>query len=219
MSGASRVRWWYQRARAWWRRLQASQCAAWPGGARPGEQAGDLGDGQRDHARVGGGRLAGPDRRRCLGIGAVLEQGGGDGADGQGGHDQHGVPGDRGVEPDLGLIEAEAVLAGPESFFHRPAQPGRADQPGQGQRLAFGHEAVVKGQLAGLEVAADQQVVLRGGGGQPRPGIPARALGALPGGADLGVLAGQQHGWRRPRRLTSCRRRRVRRKFRGTRST
>src|ERR1700728_1136526 len=29
----SRVRWWYQRARAWWRRRQVSQYAAWPGGA------------------------------------------------------------------------------------------------------------------------------------------------------------------------------------------
>jgi hypothetical protein len=43
----------------------------------------------------------------------------------------------------------------------------------------------VKGQVAGLEVAADQQVVARGGGGDPRPGIPALALGAGPGGADL----------------------------------
>jgi hypothetical protein len=27
------VRWWYQRARAWWRRLKASQWTAAPGGA------------------------------------------------------------------------------------------------------------------------------------------------------------------------------------------
>jgi hypothetical protein len=40
--------------------------------------------------------------------------GGGDGADGQGGYDQHGVPGDRGVEPDPGLIEPEAILTGSE---------------------------------------------------------------------------------------------------------
>jgi hypothetical protein len=45
--------------------------------------------------------------------------------------------------------------------FHRPAQPCRPDQPGLGQELAFGDEAVVKGQLAGLEVAADEQVVAR----------------------------------------------------------
>ena len=104
--------------------------------------------------------------------------------------------------------------------FHGPAQPGRADQPGHGQRLAFGDEAVVKGQLAGLEVAADEQVVPRGGGGQPRPGIPALALGALPGGADLpGAACAPAAAGRRPRRLTSCPLARVRRKFDGTRST
>jgi hypothetical protein len=121
-----------------------------------GEQASDLRDGQRDHPWARRWRLAGPGRRRRLGIGARFEQGGGDGADGQGGHDQHGVAGDRGVEADLGLIQAEAVLAQPEFLFHRPAQPGGADQPGQGQRLALGYEAVVKRQLTGLEVTADQ---------------------------------------------------------------
>jgi hypothetical protein len=30
------------------------------------------------------------------------------------------VPGDRGVEPDLGLIQAEAALPGPELLFSRP---------------------------------------------------------------------------------------------------
>jgi hypothetical protein len=90
------------------------------GRAGPGEQAGRLGDGQRDHARVSRGRLARLDRGWRLGIGAAPEQGGGDGADGQGGHDQHGVPGDRGVKPDLGLIQPEGVLAGPESLFSQP---------------------------------------------------------------------------------------------------
>ena len=80
----------------------------------------DLRDGQRDHAGLGGRRLVGPDRGRCLGVGAVAEQGGGDGADGQGGHDQHGVAGDRGVEPDLALVQAEAALAELEIFFSRP---------------------------------------------------------------------------------------------------
>jgi len=89
----------------------------------PGEQAGDLRDGQRDHARVGWWRLARPGRRWWLGIGAVFEQGGCDGADCEGGHDQHGVPGDRGVEPDLGLIQPEAVLAGPETFFYGQRSP------------------------------------------------------------------------------------------------
>ena len=40
-----------------------------------------------------------------------LQLGGGDGADRQGGHDQHGVARDRGVEPGLALVQAEAVLA------------------------------------------------------------------------------------------------------------
>src|ERR1035441_2567600 len=29
---ASLARWWYQRERAWWRRVQADQCSVWPGG-------------------------------------------------------------------------------------------------------------------------------------------------------------------------------------------
>ena len=71
------------------------------------------------------------DRGGCPGVGAAAEQGGGDGADGQGGHDQHGVPGDRVVEADLGLAEAEASLPGLEIFFSRPAAADCADQPGQ----------------------------------------------------------------------------------------
>jgi len=70
-----------------------------PGGAgrgRVGEQAPGFWDGERDHAGVGGRGLVGPDWRWRLGAGAAAQQGGGDGADGQGGHDQHGVPGDRG---------------------------------------------------------------------------------------------------------------------------
>ena len=43
-------------------------------GGEGGEQARDLGDGQRDHAGIGGRRLIGPDGRRCLGIGAVLSR-------------------------------------------------------------------------------------------------------------------------------------------------
>ena len=89
-------------------------------GERVGEKSPDLADGQRDESRVGGRRVARPGRRRGLGIGAVPELGGGDGADGQGGHDQHGVPGDRGVEADLRLVQAEEVLAGPELLFNQP---------------------------------------------------------------------------------------------------
>ena len=68
------------------------------------------------------------------------------------------MAGDRGVEPGLALVEPEAVLAEREILFYRPAQPGGADQPGLGQELPFGHVAVVKGQVPGLQVAADQQV-------------------------------------------------------------
>ncbi len=45
-----------------------------------------------------------------------FEQRGGDGTDRQGGHDQDGVAGDRGVEADLELVQAEAVFAELESF-------------------------------------------------------------------------------------------------------
>jgi hypothetical protein len=84
------------------------------------EQAFYFWDGERDHPRVGRRGLIGDGRRRGLGIGAVLEQGGGDGADGQGGHDQHEVAEDRGVEPGLALVQAEAVLPEPEVLLSRP---------------------------------------------------------------------------------------------------
>ena len=69
---------------------------------------------------VGWRRLIWPYGFGCLGIGAVAEQRGGDRADGQGGHDQHDVADDRGVEPGLALVEAEAVLSELEIFFNRP---------------------------------------------------------------------------------------------------
>jgi hypothetical protein len=75
------------------------------------------------------------------------------------------VPGDGGVQPDLGLVEAEAALAKFEIFFCRPSQPCCADRPGRGDWLAFGQVKVMEGQFAGGQVAADQQVVRRGGGG------------------------------------------------------
>jgi hypothetical protein len=40
-----------------------------------------------------------------------VQQGGGDGTSRQGGHDQDGVADDRGIQPDLGLVEPEAVFA------------------------------------------------------------------------------------------------------------
>jgi hypothetical protein len=63
----------------------------------------------------------------------------------------------------------------------------------------------MEGQLAGCQVAADEQAVPRGCGGDPRPCVPALAFGALAGGPDLpGPLAFQQRlhrlraGHRRP---------------------
>ena len=87
-----------------------------------------------------------------------------------------------------------------EIFFHRPAQPGRADQPGHAHWLAFGDVAVVKGQLAAAQVAADQQAVPRGSGGQERPRIPALPLGAGPGGADFPAAGAVQQAGDRLRR-------------------
>ena len=60
------------------------------------------------------GRAAAP-RCRC-----GPELGGGDGADREGGHDQHGVPQDRGVGPGLALVQAEGVLAELEALLNRP---------------------------------------------------------------------------------------------------
>ena len=80
-----------------------------PGGGG-GEEPPDLRDGKRDQARVGGRRLVRADRSGRLGIGAVAEQRGGDGADCERCHDEHRVPGDRGIQPDLRLVQAEAVL-------------------------------------------------------------------------------------------------------------
>jgi len=121
-----------------------------------GKEAAGFGDGERDHPELGWPGLVWERWGGCGGAGAAAEQGGGDGADGQGRHDQHRVPGDRGVETDLGLVEPETVLPELEIFFGRPAQPGRADGPGRGGRLALGQEAVMKGQLAGGQVTADQ---------------------------------------------------------------
>src|SRR5216683_1914054 len=118
----------------------------------------------RTSARCGPAATAG---WRRLGIGAVLEQGGGDGADRQGGHDQDGVPGDRGVEPDLGLVQPEVVLAELEVLLDGPPEPGGADQQAQAHGRALGDEAVVVRELAGPQVAADQQVMARGGGAGP----------------------------------------------------
>ena len=72
-----------------------------------------------DHtrAKLGGRGLVREYRGGRLAAGAAAEQGGGDGADGQGGHDQDGVPGDCGIQADLGLVGPEPVLAELEIFF------------------------------------------------------------------------------------------------------
>ena len=164
-----------------------------------GEQPLDLVDGERDEAGVGGRCLVRPYRWRCLGPGAIPELGGGDGADGEGGHDEHEVAADRGVEPCLALVQAEVVLPRLESFFYWPSQACGPDQACLRRQLALGHEAVVQGQLAGLQVAADEQAVAGGGSGDLCPGVPAFAFGPLPGGADLPaplVLQQRLHGIR-----------------------
>lgn len=43
-----------------------------------------------------------------------------------------------GVEPDLGLVEAEAVLAKLESLFYRPPEPSGTNEPALGDHLTFG---------------------------------------------------------------------------------
>jgi hypothetical protein len=113
-----------------------------PAGAgrrRMGEQPGGLGDGERDHSRVGGRGLIWPDRGGCPGVGAAAEQGGGDRADGQGGHDQHGVPGDRVIEADPAFPspvtpDGTGSLGFSLSFAPSRAGPGNArqgeDRPG-----------------------------------------------------------------------------------------
>ena len=73
-------------------------------GGEGGEEPLDLRDGQRDQPGLGRGRLTGRDRGRGLGVGPAAQQRGGDGAYRQGGHDEHHVAQDRGVEPDLGLV-------------------------------------------------------------------------------------------------------------------
>ena len=75
----------------------------------------------------------------------------------QGSHDQHGVPGDRNVKP------------GPRNSS-RPklSLPARKLSSAGQHSPAARISRVAERQLAGLEVAADEQVVPREGGGQPR---------------------------------------------------
>jgi hypothetical protein len=83
--------------------LQPVGCVA--GRFRPvqcrGEETPDLADGKRDEASACGRRRVGACWRGGLGVGAIPELCGGDGADRKGGHDQDDVPQDCGVEPGL----------------------------------------------------------------------------------------------------------------------
>jgi hypothetical protein len=90
------------------------------------EQAFDLGDGEWDQPGIGGWWLVGPggQRRRWPVAGGCC--GGGDRADGEGGHGQHGVAQQGGVAADLGVVESEVVLAELEVLLDRPAQAGPA---------------------------------------------------------------------------------------------
>ena len=81
-----------------------------------GEQAPDLGDGERDEAGSAGGVASSP-AGAGLGICPVPEHRGGDGADRERGHDQHDVPRDRGAEPGLALVQAEAALPELKALF------------------------------------------------------------------------------------------------------
>jgi hypothetical protein len=60
------------------------------------------------------------------------------------------VPPDRGVEPGLALVQAEAAFSQLGAFLDRPSQPCCPDQPGLGRGLPVRDEAVAKGQLAVL---------------------------------------------------------------------
>ena len=86
---------------------------AWPGGfgwvsaLESRRLISGMVSGMRPGRQVGW-RLARPGRG--LGICLVPEHRGGDGADRERGHDQHDVPRDRGAEPGLALVQAEAAL-------------------------------------------------------------------------------------------------------------
>ena len=85
-----------------------------------GEQALDLMDGERDETGVSRRGLARSGRGRGLGVGAVPELRGDDGADRQGGHHKHEVAEDRGVKARLALVQAEVALSELEPLFSQP---------------------------------------------------------------------------------------------------
>jgi hypothetical protein len=102
------------------------------------------------------------------------------------------VPHDRRVEAGLGLVEAELVLAELVVFLHGPTAAAHRDQHTEGGRGVLGNEAEEVRRLGGLgEAAADQQEMVRAGGGQPRPGVAAFAFGSRSTGDDLPCAAAE----------------------------
>jgi len=130
------------------------------------EQSFDLGDGERDQPDVLGWLLVGVVGEDGLWSSGFLG-GGGDRADGEGGHGEHDVAQHGGVEADLTVVESEVVLAAFERFLDRPAQAGDPHQGGEGDRAPGWDVAVVVGQLAAAQVFADEHVVGLVGGAQP----------------------------------------------------
>ena len=100
-----------------------------PGG-EGGEQSLDLRDGQRDHAGLGGRRLVGPDRGRCLGVGAVSRDFTGSarcGRDPLPGADEH-VP---------GLVSHIGQMNGVDPVGHLPRTPPGTGVSRPGSRRLF----------------------------------------------------------------------------------
>ena len=107
------------------------------------EQSFELGNGERDQPGVARWLLVvavGQDRLWPSGF----LGGGGDGADGEGGHGERDVAEHGGVEADLAVVESEVVFAELERFFDRPPQA----------------RAVVVGQLTADPVLADEHIVM-----------------------------------------------------------
>ncbi len=110
-------------------------------------------------------------------------QAGDHGEQGESGHREHDVAAPGAVAPGLRVVQAHRVLRIGEVLLHRPPDPGDLHQVGQRRRPALGDMGVEEGQLGGVsEGATDQQVMARAGGGDHRPVVEARALGALAAG-------------------------------------
>jgi hypothetical protein len=84
-----------------------------------------------------------------------------------GDHHAHGSSASMMAGPPIGLVTPSvaraAWITALEILFYPPAKARGPDEPGLGRPLPFGGEAVVEGQLAAVEVAADQEAVPRGG--------------------------------------------------------